>query len=146
MQVTAILIRYLLTLVLLSCVPGCRTTTPPSTKPSAAQKIEGHWAGIWDCETTGHSGKLRCHLIHVEDNLYQAKYTGTYMAIVPFWYTVEMDIDCSSQDCEIQAEANLGWLGGGHYVYDGAIIGDSFNTNYTSKHHNGTFNLHRSRE
>jgi hypothetical protein len=138
--------RFYHALVLFSFVLGCQSTTLSPTQLPLAQKIEGHWTGTWDCETTGHSGKLRCHLIHVENNRYQAKYTGTYMAILPFWYTVEMEINCSSQDCKIKAEADLGWLGGGHYVYDGTIIGDSFKTNYTSKHHNGTFNLQHSQE
>ena len=144
MQISRILIRSSFVLALLPFVVGCQTTTSPQAKPSVAQRIEGNWSGTWYCETTGHSGKLQCRLTHMEDNHYQAKYTGTYMSFIPFWYTVDMAIDCNSNDCHVQAEADLGWLGGGHYVYDGTITGDNFKTNYTSKHHNGTFDLQRS--
>ena len=143
MQTPGIFVTSVPALVLLFLLAGCQTVTPPPAKSPVAQQIEGHWTGTWHCETTGHSGKLRCRLTYVDDNQYQAKYTGTYMAILPFWYTVDMEVDCQAQACQIQAIADLGWLGGGHYVYDGTIIGDRFKTNYTSKHHNGTFELQR---
>ena len=103
---------YRLSLVLFPLFCGCQTPAVAPLKPSAAQLIEGKWTGTWNCETTGHSGKLHCQLIHVQDNHYRAKYSGTYMTLLPFWYSVDMVINCSSQACHIQAEADLGWLGG----------------------------------
>ena len=119
----------------------CRDlVTGPSEAPA---NIEGKWVGKWYCETTGHSGKLRCRLTQVGPDKYKARYDGTYQKFIPFWYTVEMQVEQREGVSHLNAEANLGWLGGGKYLYQGTIEGDAFLTSYTSDHHNGTFELTR---
>ena len=111
-----------------------------------SSRIEGKWVGKWYCETTGHSGKLRCRLTQVGSDTYKARYDGTYQKFIPFWYTVEMQVVEREGVMHLNAEANLGLLGGGLYRYQGTIEGDAFLTTYSSEHHNGTFELRRSQQ
>ena len=41
------------------------------------------------------------------------------------------------------ADADLGWLAGGKYEYDGSVEGDDFQSTYNSKGDHGTFEMQR---
>ncbi len=120
---------------------GCSQTNQIEPKDG----ILGQWQGKWYCEKTGHEGPLKCKLLKIEDNKYKAKYSGSYTLVVPipFWYSVDMEITKENGQNLIQAESDLGWLGGGKYTYTGTITDDEFLVTYNSKNHNGTFELFR---
>ena len=54
-----------------------------------------------------------------------------------------MEVVADGDVYRFSAEADLGWLAGGRYEYDGSVDGDNFRSTYKSKSDYGTFKMAR---
>ena len=113
MRIFQISIIWGLGMIILVFSGGCCSCHQIGQKVTIKDDIEGRWVGKWHCEQTGDSGKIRCHLMELEEGLYQARFDGTYWGFFPFWITIQMAITERDGVYYTQAEEDLGWLGGG---------------------------------
>ncbi len=141
------IVRALLVMALLSVLPGC-STFERDWKAMADQEapgagIEGRWNGTWLSDSNGHGGGLRCIISREEDDTLLARYHATYGKALTFEYDMPMAVVVDGEVYHFSAEADLGWLAGGVYEYDGTVEGDQFRSNYECKSDHGTFEMER---
>ena len=112
--------------------------------PVPAQEIDGRWAGSWLSDHNGHHGRLRCLVRRLDDRSYRARFKATYWKIFHFSYTVNLQVTREPPGSfNFQGEANLGWLGGGVYHYEGHATPANFVATYKSQYDHGTFRMAR---
>ncbi len=121
---------------------GCAGS--PSTTTSPTDAMSGTWSGKWFDETHKHEGPMTCHLREIEPTQYEARFSGFFMAIIPFWYTVEMKVEPGDDAWRVQAESHIKWLGGsGRYECDGTIQNDIMECRFRAVGSEGYFRLQR---
>jgi hypothetical protein len=108
-----------------------------------AGDLSGCWAGSWQSCTTGHSGPLRAEFTRCDDDSYRVKFTGRFFKVVPFKYTVTLDV--ISEDAEGVVLAGSSYLGRmfGTFTYRASADDCRFTANYSSKKDSGMFRLTR---
>jgi len=111
--------------------------------PAPTNDIQGRWQGRWISEPSGHSGKLRCLILKMPDDIYQARFHAKYGQIFSFEYTVPLKVQRTGETFHFSGEANLGRFAGGVYRYDGHANGTNFFSDYSSKYDHGTFTMRR---
>ena len=110
--------------------------------------VEGRWIGSWYSDYNQHKGLLRCLITKrggVNDAYhthFHAKYKLGYLTI-NYPYDMDMVITQNNGAFSFKGEANLGWLAGGVYRYDGNGTADIIRINYRAKIDFGTFKLER---
>ena len=114
-----------------------------AANPVLANDIQGAWQGKWISEASGHSGKLRCVVVKSDLDLYQARFHAKYRKIFSFGYTVPLKVERAADSFHFSGEADLGYLAGGVYHYDGHADGTNFFSNYSSKYDHGIFQMKR---
>ena len=111
--------------------------------------IEGRWEGTWSSDASGHQGGLRCLVTRRADEGFDARYRATYdsglCGTVSFEYTVPMKIQSGPDGWRLQGRADLGWLVGGVYEYDGLATPERFFCTYEASGDHGIFTLRRPR-
>lgn len=134
----------------------CRWSAAGKT-PAVTQGIEGRWQGTWTSDQ-GHAGGLRCIITPAGDGTYTADFRATWGWIFGFGY--RMKIVARATDGELTAggphaattrpgvvyfdgSADLGWLAGGEYRYDGRAGTTTFFANYSSGADRGRFQMVR---
>lgn len=148
--------RYLfLILAVWSCsmFAGCSTFQRDwdamETSSGAVSTVEkgliGQWEGTWLSDANGHGGGLRCIITPNETGTLIARYHATYARILTFEYEMPMRVENDGDTYRFAASADLGWLAGGRYEYEGTVVGDEFNSTYRSKGDHGTFRMQRVR-
>ena len=109
--------------------------------------IEGRWAGSWQSDANSHSGGLRCIITKGENGAYAAEYKATYWGIFKFGYAMQLSVNDleggSDAEAAFVGEADLGWLAGGMYRYEGTASASKFFCKYGSKYDHGTFTMTR---
>lgn len=123
----------------LALVFGC---VMAATSGLQASDLSGHWTGTWQSDTTGHHGPLRCTLTRIDDSHYRADFAGRFFKILPFRYSV---------DLEVMQEGDLVLLAGDHtlgrrlgvFHYDAEATCTDFVATYSSCKDQGTFTLSR---
>ena len=141
-------IRRLLGFLLLGlAATGCSTFNRDwKTAASAAappNDITGRWEGTWRSDITGHHGKLRCLVAHLEGGDYQARYRAKYLRIMSFSYPVRLKVAAAGDGFKFNGEADLGWYAGGLYQYEGRASATNFFSTYKSKDDHGSFQMTR---
>ena len=113
--------------------------------PAPTNDITGRWQGHWTSEATGHHDALRCLVIKVDDNNYDAKFHAAYKRWITFrfGYTVRLEAAPSNNVIRFHGAENLGRLAGGLYTYDGFANPTNFFSRYKSKYDHGTFQMSR---
>lgn len=116
-----------------------------ATRPaSAADGLAGRWEGTWQSEANGHSGGLRCIVTRTGDDTFEADYHATYWKIFGFGYAMPLRAGRREGDVvHFNGDADLGWLAGGNYHYDGRATGEEFYCTYRSKSDHGFFKMTR---
>jgi hypothetical protein len=119
----------LLGLLLLGlAVTGCSTFNrdwkAAASIAAPANDITGRWEGTWQSEATGHHGKLRSLVTHLEGGDYQARYRAKYLRIMSFSYPVRLKVVAAEDGFKFNGEADLGWYAGGLYQYEGRALGE----------------------
>ena len=123
--------------------------------PVEVNDITGRWQGHWVSDATGHTGGLRCIITREGagdgtgganggGDAYRADFHATYARFLTFGYEMHLDVTRRDEtNTYFQGEADLGWLAGGVYRYEGRAGGDEFLINYRAKKDYGHFRLHR---
>jgi len=117
-----------------------------ANNPTSALDLQGRWEGRWISEADRHDGKLRCLVTRNADNLYQARFHAKYKKILSFAYTVLLTTERTDGTFKFHGDADLGWLAGGIYHYEGHADATNFFSTYSSKYDHGTFQMQRPSE
>ncbi len=113
--------------------------------------LSGRWKGTWRSNSNGHHGELRCIITEDESGSLRARYRARYGWFFTFEYDMPMTAERiagtekRSEAYRFSASADLGWLAGGVYAYEGTVTGDVFHSTYTSSGDHGTFEMRRVR-
>lgn len=113
--------------------------------------LPGRWKGEWRSDSNGHHGELRCIITEDESGTLHARYRARYGWFFTFEYDMPMTAERIADDekggraYRFSASADLGWLAGGVYAYEGTVRGDVFHSTYTSSGDRGTFEMRRVR-
>ncbi|MDA0832567.1 MAG: hypothetical protein O2955_00570 [Planctomycetota bacterium] len=104
--------------------------------------FSGRWEGSWKSDVNGHHGKLRA-LISPTDNdrIYNARFKATYAFIIPYQFEIPMTVTTDDQGVHFEGQADLGWLAGGNYTYNGIAHGGQFDSVYCASKDNGIFTM-----
>jgi hypothetical protein len=111
--------------------------------PSNANELTGRWEGVWLSDVNAHTGKLRCILTKADDGRYRARFHAKYQKILSFGYTVMLNAERDAQGFKFHGDADLGWLAGGVYTYEGRAGATNFFSTYNCKYDHGTFQMSR---
>lgn len=112
-------------------------------QPVAPGDIQGRWQGVWISDVNGHSDNLRCVITKKSDGLYSARFHAHYRKVMTFNYTVPLKIEPAGDGVKFTGDANLGWLAGGKYHYEGRADDARYTSSYSCKYDNGTFQMER---
>jgi len=112
----------------------------PAAPPAG---LAGRWQGVWISEQTHHTDKLRCVVTKHDDGTYAARFLAKYLKVLSFGYTVPLKVETATNGFTFSGGANLGWLAGGVYHYEGRSDTTNFFSTYTSKYDHGTFQMSR---
>ena len=130
--------------------PGCSTFTydwrQAAKQSTPTNEITGRWEGSWISTANGHHGALRCLVMKRADGGFDARYRATYQRVLSFSYTVPLHTDVGAVGGVFRGEADLGWLAGGIYQYEGRANATNFFSTYDSKYDRGTFQMTRPEE
>ncbi len=107
--------------------------------------VLGRWEGTWLSAANGHKGGLRCLITKEKLGKTQARVHATYACCFSFEYTVELQVYAKEGEHRFEGFADLGWLAGGEYRYEGKISPAGFESTYASESDNGTFRMDRPR-
>jgi len=114
--------------------------------------IEGRWEGEWRSEKTGHKGRLQCVIEPTEGEDYLAHYRAHYGGILSYSYAVPMRVHQEGNAVLFNGQADLGWLAGGVYTYEGTILHPAdppratFYATYKARSDHGVFEMARPAE
>ncbi|HEX7859408.1 MAG TPA: hypothetical protein VF773_03720 [Verrucomicrobiae bacterium] len=108
-------------------------------EPIPTDTIAGPWEGRWLSDKNGHTGKLRAVLTKTSSEEYDAYFHSTFWKIFRASYRVPLKVEGTT----LSGEADLGWLSGGRYTYEGEVTPTSFFSTYKMKYDHGTFEMKR---
>ena len=106
-------------------------------------QLEGPWQGSWRSDANGHNGALRCVVTKKDNDFYRARFHAKYGKVLSFGYTVTLRAEPQNSSWKFRGQANLGFLAGGVYYYDGHTDGTNFFSKYDCKYDHGTFEMRR---
>ncbi len=135
------------TIVLSGCSTFNRDWNKAVSSPVQPTGVAGAWDGKWLSDHNGHNGRLQCLLTETPDGTYQARFRAVYAKIIRVGYTANFQMmPTASGETRFKGSADLGWLRGGSYGYEGRIWSTNFFSTYTNKYDYGTFQMHRAYE
>lgn len=114
-------------------------------QPASSGDLQGRWQGVWASDVTGHTDQLRCIVTKKADGTCQARFHAKYHHVLSFGYTVPLKVQPAAPAgmCKFSGAADLGWLAGGEYHYEGEADGTNFFSIYRCKYDHGTFQMTR---
>ena len=128
---------------------GCSTFDRDWNATTNTIGIEGRWVGRWHSDHNQHNGVLRCLIIKKSGEVYETRFHAKYklsIFTISYPYDMEMTITRTDDAFNFKGEADLGWLAGGLYKYDGTGTTSNLAINYRSPKDHGTFRLQRPEE
>jgi hypothetical protein len=111
--------------------------------PARPDEFEGRWQGTWLSDVSGHTDQLRCLISQTGDGTYRARFHAKYRKVLSFGYTVPLKVEPRGGGYAFQGKANLGWMAGGVYQYEGFADSTNFHSSYECKYDHGTFQMGR---
>ncbi len=114
--------------------------------PAVAGGLAGRWQGTWQSDDSGHNDRLRCLMTQTAEGQYSARFHAIYRGTFTFSYTVPLRAEETAGRLAFRGEADLGWLAGGIYHYEGWAEGTNFFSTYRCKYDHGTFRMGRPTE
>ena len=113
-------------------------------RPSVPGSIEGRWLGTWHSDANHHTDELRCLVTRTND-AYSARFHARYRKVFRFrfGYTVPLTVTEKEGAFQFEGAADLGWLAGGRYTYEGRATPTNFFSTYSSKYDHGVFEMTR---
>jgi hypothetical protein len=125
------------------CASFNRDWKRAAQQPTTPDSVAGRWEGMWISDVNGHNGRLRCLLTQEDAGEYRARFRATYWKVFRFTYAVPLEFHAHDTGWEFNGEANLGWLAGGAYYYEGRATLTNLHATYKSKHDHGRFEMRR---
>ena len=117
------------------------------SNPVQPASVAGAWDGSWLSDHNGHTGRLQCLLAENPDGTCQARFRAVYAKVIRVGYTANFRMERATDgETRFKGSADLGWLRGGSYGYEGRIWSTNFFSTYTNKYDFGTFKMHRAHE
>jgi len=133
----------LLPLLGLGCSSFNREWKAAAATPPPPNDIAGRWQGTWLSHQNGHTDKLRCLVTKQSDDVYQARFQAKYRKVLSFGYTVPLHVKQTNGVFQFEGDADLGWLAGGQYHYEGKASPTMFFSTYQCKRDRGVFEMTR---
>jgi hypothetical protein len=109
-------------------------------QPSYAADLSGTWTGHWESHSSGHKGPLKAAFCKLDDTHYQVRFSGRFLKIIPFRYTVTLEATGQEKDKTIlTGEHHLRFFGTFHYRAEATDC--EFTANYCADKDSGVFVL-----
>lgn len=116
----------------------------PATTTALATDLTGCWTGSWESCTSGHSGPLNATFTRCGETEYRVKFSGRFLKVIPFRYTVTLAVvEDRGDEVVLAGSSYLGRLFG-TFSYHATATEGRFTADYTSKKDDGTFRMTRS--
>ncbi|MFM8890678.1 MAG: hypothetical protein ACKOTB_03470 [Planctomycetia bacterium] len=117
--------------------------TAPAHGVTHATDLSGRWVGSWESGTSGHKGPLFATFTRCGEGEYRVKFTGRFLKVVPFRYSVTLTVvEDHGDSVTLAGSSYLGRLFG-TFSYQATADGCSFRADYSSAKDSGTFRLTR---
>jgi len=130
---------------LMGCSTFNRDWKAAAAHSAPSDGLAGRWQGTWLSDVNGHTDALRCLMTKVGETNYFARFEAKYKRGIRFTvrYTIPLVTEKRTNDVAFSGEANLGWLRGGVYRYEGHADATTFFSTYECKYDHGTFRMTR---
>jgi hypothetical protein len=107
-------------------------------------ELAGCWDGSWQNASSGRHGDLRAIITKEGAGAYHAQFKATYAIGIPFEFDIPLLVTDDGSVYTFESEADLGWLAGGLYSYQGMASGMDFDASFrVSNGHQGTFTMQK---
>ncbi len=107
-----------------------------------AQDLSGRWSGRWESYTSGHKGPLRGRFRQIDDSTYRVTFTGRFLMIIPFRYSVNLNVVEHGDVTRLEGSSYLGrFMGTFHYSAEATAT--EFRASYESCKDDGEWVLTR---
>jgi hypothetical protein len=141
------LARVLLLVALCGSLTGCcfeREWQAAKRFSYPERELAGCWEGTWQSDFNGHNGGLRAIITKQGDGYYDAHFHATYLAVIPFEFELPLLVTDDGRAYALEGEADLGWLAGGLYTYNGSATATDFVAAYSAENNDhGTFTMQK---
>lgn len=112
------------------------------TNSASAVDLSGCWSGTWESCTCRHHGPLNATFTKCGDSQYLVAFRGRFFKIMPFHYTVTLNVIEDGDTVKLAGSSYLGRIMG-TFTYNATANATSFNSQYTSCKDWGYFRLTR---
>jgi hypothetical protein len=113
-----------------------------SSQPVMAAGPCGKWSGRWCSTSNGRSGRLTARVEQVDVSTYQVRFTGTFMKVIPFTYSVPMTVTAVGDGrTHLSGQSRLPMFG--NFCCNAEITACDFVASYSSEKDSGQFILSR---
>src|SRR5438445_4443820 len=120
----------------------CATLLGAALHEPCTPNLCGYWSGQWTDCLTGHHGPLRGTFTPCGDCQYQVAFSGRFFAVLPFRYTVTLDVVGHDGNTVLLAgESHLPFFG--TFTYRASATACRFVADYSSCRYQGRFVLCR---
>jgi hypothetical protein len=117
-------------------------TSIRAADPVPAVDLSGKWCGSWKSCKDGHTGPLNATFCKIDESCYQVRFSGRFFAVIPFRYTVNLNVTGQSEgQVLLSGSSNLPLVG--TYRYTAVATDKEFRAEYSSRNDYGQFNLCR---
>lgn len=133
-------------LLLAGCSTFEREWRSAAQMPRLEDDLAGRWEGTWRSEVTGHNDQLRAVIAAGSNGVYLTHFHARYRKGIfrfAFGYSVPLQARQTNGTHQFLGEADLGWLAGGLYRYEGSATATRFFSTYHCKRDHGAFELKR---
>jgi len=113
-----------------------------AAEPACPPDLTGTWSGKWESCTTGHCGPLHARFCQIDDCHYRVTFHGRFAKVIPFRYSVVLNIvETKPERVILAGESRLLFFG--TFTYHAEATACEFTAHYDSCKDQGTFTLCR---
>lgn len=124
--------------------PAPEAPAAETTIPYADVDLCGDWTyGYWKSSCTSHNGKLRAVITCCGPNRYECRFSGTFMKVVPFRYTVPLVVTARGDGIVSFRASKKIPLFGGVFTACGHATQCRFHADYSADNDRGVFVMSR---
>ncbi len=134
---------FAMMLVLTGCSTFDRDYQAALKQSVRAGSPEGPWTGRWTSDKMGHTGELRAIVVKDIDDTYTARFKARFWKCFTYTSTAALTMEPKGDAFHFDGSAQLGWLAGGEYHYEGRVTPKFFFSEYRCHWDNGTFYMER---
>ena len=125
--------QTILRLAIFALALGCAPLTN-------ATDLSGCWSGSWKSCGTGHKGPLNATFTKCGETQYHVAFSGRFFKIMPFRYSVTLDVIEDGDTVKLSGSSFLGRIMG-TFSYSATATACTFDSAYSSCKDNGWFHL-----